>query len=169
METPPPGTEAHFIRMQQKQYDEMMRRRGEELAAQNIPLMPPRKVLLQEAINITAGDRNVAYGNPEDNFQNIADYWNTYLTQRVGGATVGVRLTSQDVAHMMILMKMARLATNPGHRDSLVDIAGYAACGEDCRVKNSAKGSPPDPHPRYLVDPVTKAVQQMGYGVTRNQ
>lgn len=106
---------------------------------QEAPLAP-RQALLQEAFNITSHDRNNAYGNPEDNFQHIADRWNLYLRARFPALSVvdseDVELTSQDVAHMMIDMKLARLSTNPGHRDSLVDIAGYAACGEDCRVAN---------------------------------
>ena len=96
----------------------------------------PRVALLEEAIKITTHDRNASYGNPEDNLANIAAYWNSYLTQRAPDATVLPHLNGQDVAHMMILMKLARLATNPGHRDSLVDVAGYAACGEDCRAAN---------------------------------
>ena len=92
----------------------------------------PRQDLLNEALHITSNDRNSAYGSPEDNFQNIADYWTKYLTTLKGGDIV---VSSQDVAHMMILMKIARLNTNPNHRDSLVDIAGYAACGEDCRMR----------------------------------
>lgn len=95
---------------------------------------PARTALLEEAMRITAVDRNKQYGNPEDNFQNIANFWNAYLTQVPGQGNI-IPLTSQDITHLMILMKMARLNTNPSHRDSLVDIAGYAACGEDCRVK----------------------------------
>lgn len=91
----------------------------------------PRERLLKEAICITTSDRNAAYGNPEDNFANIAAYWSSYLTQ---STKVDIVISPQDVAHMMILMKVARLATNPTHYDSLLDIAGYAACGEDCRV-----------------------------------
>ena len=91
----------------------------------------PRERLLKEAISITTNDRNAAYGNPEDNFANIAAYWSSYLTQ---STKVDIVISPQDVAHMMILMKVARLATNPTHYDSLLDIAGYAACGEDCRV-----------------------------------
>lgn len=91
----------------------------------------PRERLLKEAIGITTSDRNAAYGNPEDNFANIAAYWSSYLTQ---STKVDIVISPQDVAHMMILMKVARLATNPTHYDSLLDIAGYAACGEDCRV-----------------------------------
>ncbi len=90
----------------------------------------PRERLLKEAINITTSDRNAAYGKPEDNFANIAAYWSSYLTQ---STKVDIVISPQDVAHMMILMKVARLATNPSHYDSLLDIAGYAACGEDCR------------------------------------
>lgn len=97
---------------------------------QTIPATP-RQQLLMEANQITSHDRNSAYGNPEDNFRNIADRWNLYLGARFGGGTA--ILTAQDVGHMMIDMKLARLSTNPGHRDSLVDIAGYAACAEDCR------------------------------------
>jgi hypothetical protein len=92
----------------------------------------PRQQLLQEAMKITAEDRNKAYGSPEDNFANITDYWMLYLNQRFPGKLL--ELLPSDVAYMMILMKMARLATNITHRDSLVDIAGYAACGADCQV-----------------------------------
>lgn len=93
---------------------------------------PHREQLLQQAIAITNGDRNKAYGSPEDNFANIAAYWNSYLTQ---AHKADIVLTPQDVAHLMILMKMARLATNPAHYDSLLDIAGYAACAADCQQK----------------------------------
>lgn len=99
---------------------------------------PARTRLLEEAIQITGKDRNSAYGNPEDNFANIAAFWNAYLTMRKNGAMLNNPITPQDVAHMMALMKLARLATNPGHHDSLVDVAGYAACGADCQEK--AKG-----------------------------
>lgn len=109
---------------------------GDTLKGTGTTAGSPRVALLEEAIKITTRDRNASYGNPEDNLANIAAYWNSYLTQRAPDATVLPHLNGQDVAHMMILMKLARLVANPGHRDSLVDIAGYAACGEDCRVAN---------------------------------
>ena len=87
----------------------------------------PREKLLQEAIKITTSDRNKAYGNPEDNFRNIAALWTGYV--RAQG--VDKDFTPADVASMMTLMKVARLATNPGHRDSALDVAGYAACLAD--------------------------------------
>lgn len=89
-----------------------------------------RKMLLDHAALITSTDRNKDYGNPEDNFANIATYWTAYVKQSSG---IEITFSAQDIAHMMILMKMARLATNPSHYDSLVDVAGYAACAADCR------------------------------------
>ena len=54
--------------------------------------------------------------------------WNAYI------ASAGDRpLNAQDVGAMMILLKVARLANNPTHRDSLVDICGYAATIERCK------------------------------------
>lgn len=97
---------------------------------QTVEAPPPNVALLLEAITITSKDRNSVYGNPEDNFANIAGYWSHYLSTQRGMIIV---ITPQDVAHLMILMKIARLSTNPDHRDSLLDVAGYAACGERCR------------------------------------
>ena len=90
----------------------------------------PREQLLREAIQITTSDRNKHYGNPEDNFNNIANFWNLYLGN-AGKLREDSMLCGIDVAHMMVLMKMARLSTNPLHRDSILDVAGYAACAAD--------------------------------------
>lgn len=84
----------------------------------------PRQRILDAASDITHNDRNKQYGNPEDNFRNIAAAWNAYLQAK---GFVG-RITTADVPIMMILMKTARLANNTSHWDSTVDIAGYAAC-----------------------------------------
>lgn len=109
-----------------------------EAPAKQVPRKPmtPRESLLTQAMQITTGDRNNAYGSPEDNFKNIAEYWSAYLTQ---SAKTAIILSPQDVAHLMILMKVARLATNPLHEDSLLDVAGYAACGYDCLVADQSR------------------------------
>lgn len=95
----------------------------------------PRQRLLDEAREITSKDRNQAYGAPEDNFQQIADYWTLYMRNAkiLDQGCKGLRHV--DVAYLMALMKLARLNTNPTHRDSLVDLAGYAACAADCQEK----------------------------------
>jgi hypothetical protein len=85
------------------------------------------KSVLQEAKVIIYGDREKTYGHPSKNIQAIATMWNAYLK------SVGDReLTAQDVCVMMVLLKGARLANDPGHRDSVVDICGYAALIERC-------------------------------------
>jgi Domain of unknown function (DUF6378) len=102
----------------------------------------PRQELLEEAIKITTSDRNKSYGNPEDNFTNIANLWNAYFRAKLAQGKFGednIWVNNADVAQMMILMKIARLATNPGHRDSALDVAGYAACLADIQVGINAK------------------------------
>lgn len=86
-----------------------------------------KKQCLEMALGAVA-DRGLNYGRPEDNFQRIADLWNTYIA---GKRDPMEGITPLDVAMMMTLMKIARLQNSPGHLDSWVDIAGYAACGAE--------------------------------------
>ena len=81
-----------------------------------------REEILDTAKSIVCGERQDQYGNPEDNFERIADLWGAYLN-------CDVMLQAADVANMMILLKIARIATGTGKDDNWVDIAGYAACG----------------------------------------
>ncbi len=83
--------------------------------------------ILEEAHDIIYGDREQTYGNPAKNLENIANLWEMYLRGRGVLDENCDGLFAQDVALMMILLKTARLINTPDHRDSLVDIAGYAA------------------------------------------
>jgi len=85
----------------------------------------PKVALLEEAIR-AVGDRGLNYGRPEDNFERIAARWRTHMVNRYGQS---VAFDVHDVAMMMVDVKLARLENSPGHRDSWVDVAGYAACG----------------------------------------
>jgi hypothetical protein len=89
--------------------------------------------VLKEAHTIIYGDREKTYGHPSKNLKTIATMWNAYLkaSYAVNDGVVD-ELNAKDVACMMILLKTARLANNPDHRDSVVDIAGYAALIERC-------------------------------------
>lgn len=78
--------------------------------------------VLQEAQEIIYGDREQTYGKPAKNLECIAKMWSAYL-ESMGGK----ELNAKDVACMMILLKTARLANNQDHRDSVVDVCGYAA------------------------------------------
>ena len=83
-----------------------------------------RHNILTEAEAAVYGPRQAAYGHPRDNFERTARLWNGYLFAKHLNAPL---LDAADVAHMMVLLKMARLMQTPDHRDSLVDMAGYAA------------------------------------------
>lgn len=86
-----------------------------------------RDEILKTAEEIVTKDRNVQYGEPENNFGVIAEYWSTYLSQHNGGRAV--MLTPMDVALMMVLFKLGRLTTARAVTlDSFVDAAGYVAC-----------------------------------------
>jgi hypothetical protein len=92
---------------------------------------PVKETVLHEAERIIYGDREQTYGHPSKNLETIAKMWNAYLFQDINEPAEGA-LNAKDVAAMMILLKVARLANNQGHRDSVVDICGYAALIERC-------------------------------------
>lgn len=79
-----------------------------------------RQRVLKEAERCVCGGREQDYGKAEDSFKRIAEFWTTYK---------GVDFSAVDVAVMMALLKIARLAYDPQHMDNWVDLAGYAACG----------------------------------------
>lgn len=90
-----------------------------------------RARVLEEAKLITATDRNSSYGEPEDNFQRIADFWNVFLEPQLKD---GVKLIPGDVAALMIMVKLAREMNAP-NEDNKTDIAGYAACWAEVDTK----------------------------------
>lgn len=96
-----------------------------------------RKRCLETALKYTSEDRNAAHGDPEDNFRNIAAFWNAHLATRYGPDLP--QLDATDVALMMAGMKAARLAFNSTHEDSWIDLAGYAACGMDVALRHAEK------------------------------
>lgn len=85
-----------------------------------------REDILRAAMEIVCEGRAQEYGGPEDSFGRIALLWSAYA---------GYMFEPKDVAAMMILLKVARIAGGSGSEDNWVDIAGYAACGGECLAK----------------------------------
>ena len=84
-------------------------------------VLQPRVQALREAATIIAGDRDVQYGGPEENFTRIAKIWSVI---------VDAEISPEDVAMMMVGLKVARYASKSGFQpDTWIDIAGYAGCG----------------------------------------
>lgn len=88
-----------------------------------------RESLLNRAIECVCGEREQDYGTPEDNFALIAELWESYINRRCAPPNAGICVVAEDVAVMMALLKIARIATGTATDDSWVDLAGYAACG----------------------------------------
>lgn len=84
-----------------------------------------RKEILEAAAKCVCGDREQDYGSPENNFQTIANLWIDYLTAK--DDFLGIE--PKDVAAMLALLKIARIASGHAKEDNWVDLAGYAACG----------------------------------------
>lgn len=89
----------------------------------------PRGTVLAEAAELIHGERNKNYGSPTENFERIAAFWNVQLDNKLKPGEV---ITAGDVADLMIAVKLARSVNQP-KRDNYVDIAGYSACGWECR------------------------------------
>ena len=79
-----------------------------------------RTEILMAANKCVAGDREQDYGSPENNFARVANLWKAYL---------GYPVNAKDVACMLALLKIARIASGHAKEDNWVDLAGYAACG----------------------------------------
>lgn len=94
---------------------------------------PLRVEALREAAKIISGDRNKQYGAPEDNFERTAQIWSVIL---------GVPISNEDVAMMMVGLKVARYASKSGYQpDTWIDIAGYAGCGYEVGSLENTKKS----------------------------
>lgn len=79
--------------------------------------------ILEEAQRITGGDRQQAYGAALPDARRWA---------AVFGVLTGLDVQPEHFPLAMLAVKMSRLSQSPGcyHRDSVVDIAGYARVAE---------------------------------------
>lgn len=82
-----------------------------------------RLAVLDAARDAVTG-RPEFYGEPEDSFGRVAEVYRAIFPER--------RWTASDVALALAALKLVRLSFNPGHRDSSVDLAGYAGCQAEC-------------------------------------
>lgn len=89
-------------------------------------MVSERGKILDEAKSTINGPRQDMYGNPEDSFAAIADFWAVYRKHNKGKHS-----PAHDAAMKMALMKVARICTGTGGLDSYVDLCGYVALAAD--------------------------------------
>jgi hypothetical protein len=84
--------------------------------------------IFEEAKRLTATDRQDKYGTPYNNHRRIANLWSAYLDQEI---------TPEQVAIMMVLMKVAR-SMQEHHLDNYIDGSAYfAIAGELANIKTN--------------------------------
>lgn len=88
---------------------------------------------LRTAERLITGDRNRSYGEPTQNFQDIADLWNTQFRHLL---KEGSRFSPADIAAAMVAVKLVRRIAS-SDPDNWIDMAGYAACGAECDSRES--------------------------------
>ena len=73
--------------------------------------------MLKHVAEILA-ERSETYGDPQQSMAAIAERWSI---------TLGQPVTPAQVVLCMMDLKLSRLQRDPTHRDSMVDLIGYAA------------------------------------------
>jgi hypothetical protein len=86
--------------------------------------------ILHQAAEIVA-QRRQQYGPPAEHFQQVARRWSS---------TVGTAVRPEVVLLCQLDLKLVRLAHDPGHRDSLVDLIGYCVLLDELVGDASAEG-----------------------------
>ena len=79
--------------------------------------------LLNEAIELTGGDRNADYGDPYDTHKLIAD---------IAALITGKELTAYDIVMVQVATKLARMKVSRTKRDHYVDLMAYAGIAYEC-------------------------------------
>ena len=74
--------------------------------------------LLEHAAGLV-NRRRREHGEPVDLFEQVAKRWSLAL---------GIKMSAAQVVLCLIDLKLARLAHDPKHLDSQIDLAGYTAC-----------------------------------------
>ncbi len=76
-----------------------------------------RQAILDRAASVMA-ERGQTYGDAATSMEAVAARWSV---------TLGYPVTAAEVVLCLIDLKLARLAHDPRHHDSAVDVIGYAA------------------------------------------
>ena len=77
------------------------------------------------AAKLVGGDRKAAYGDVVSGLSKVADVWNGILD--AAGKAPAEPLNAQDVAQLMVGLKIARSYTGAFRLDNFIDAAGWSA------------------------------------------
>jgi hypothetical protein len=84
-----------------------------------------KEEILAKANEFISKDRNETHGDAFKNHAEIAEFWNIFLDSKLKPMA---NITAQDVAIMMILLKVSRSTQGEKFNiDNFIDMVGYAA------------------------------------------
>ena len=84
-----------------------------------------KEEILKKAKEIISNDRNESHGDAFKNHAEIAEFWNIFLDKKLQPMA---SITAQDVAVMMILLKISRSTQGEKFNiDNFIDMVGYSA------------------------------------------
>ena len=84
-----------------------------------------KEEILKKAKELISSDRNNTHGDAYRNHSEIAEFWNIFLDKKLKPMA---SLTAEDVALMMVLMKISRNSQGKkSNIDNFIDMCGYAA------------------------------------------
>ena len=89
--------------------------------------------VLETAHAVMVGERENTHGSTLINHATIAKLWNIYLLAKKGMAC---NIKPEDVALMMVLLKVSRSANGEYNEDDYVDMAAYASIAADVALKD---------------------------------
>jgi hypothetical protein len=87
-------------------------------------------MFLKHVANVIS-ERGNLYGDAASSMAVIARRWS---------ATLGTEITAAQVVLCLLDLKLARLAHDPTHEDSVVDICGYAALLHELTQPSNTEG-----------------------------
>jgi hypothetical protein len=90
----------------------------------------PAEMFLKHVAQVVA-ERSTQYGDAATNMSAIAARWS---------ATLGREITPAQVVLCLLDLKLARLAHDPTHEDSAVDVCGYAALLRELTETSNTEG-----------------------------
>ena len=90
----------------------------------------PAEKFLKHVAQVIA-ERSTQYGDVSGNMAAIAARWSS---------TLGREVTPAQVVLCLLDLKLARLAHDPTHEDSAVDVCGYAALLRELTETSSTEG-----------------------------
>ena len=90
----------------------------------------PAEKFLKHVANVVA-ERSTQYGDAAGNMAAIAARWSATLVHEI---------TPAQVVLCLLDLKLARLAHDPTHEDSAVDVCGYAALLREMTETSNTEG-----------------------------